>query len=152
EHAWSRRTVDAAIENADRLLETEPHKALLGLHRLNAELARLEHYGLVKAELETARKRAVQACLQVAMEEVEDLPDKKQFVAVAQGGAFWAEELAGAAGEQVDLREKLLPKRRQALAARLEAARKEITDLLAHDRFRAIAQTGVRLAKDLGGE
>jgi hypothetical protein len=152
ERAWFLRTVDTAIEKADRQMETEPHKALLGLHKLNEELARLEHYGLVKAELEAAHKRAVQACLTVAMDEVEELLGKKQFVAVAQRGAFWADELAGAPGEQADLREKLLPKRREALAARLESARKEITNLLAHDRFRGVARMGARLVKDLGDE
>jgi hypothetical protein len=152
EHAWFRRTVDTAIETADRHLESEPHKALRGLHQLNAELARLEHYGIVKAELEAAHKRVVQACLQAAMEEIEDLLGKKQFAVVAQRGAFWAEELAGAPDQQVELRERLLPKRRQALAARLEAARKEITDLLHQDRFRAIAKTGAKLAKELGDE
>jgi hypothetical protein len=66
EQSWLRRTVDEAIENADRQLENDPHAALADLHRLNEELARLEHYALVQKELESARRRALQACLKVA--------------------------------------------------------------------------------------
>jgi hypothetical protein len=65
EHAWFRRTADAAIEETDRQMDDDPHKALAQLHRLNTELSRLEHYALVQAELEAARHRVVQACLKV---------------------------------------------------------------------------------------
>ncbi|MGH7221919.1 MAG: hypothetical protein ACRELF_01695, partial [Gemmataceae bacterium] len=61
EQAWLRRTVDDAIESADRRLETDPHAALAALHRLNTELAPLQHYTSVRKELESARARAVQA-------------------------------------------------------------------------------------------
>ncbi|HEY7422669.1 MAG TPA: hypothetical protein VH682_00280 [Gemmataceae bacterium] len=61
EQAWLRRTTDAAIEDADRKLETDPDKALANLNQLNTELARLEHYALVRKELEAARQRALRA-------------------------------------------------------------------------------------------
>jgi len=84
EHAWFRRTVDTAIETSDRQLETDPHKALVELRQLDTALRPLEHYPLVRSELETARKRVLLACLKVAMEEVEDLLGKKQFVALVK--------------------------------------------------------------------
>jgi len=68
EQAWFRRTVDAAIEEADRQLETDPHKALADLHRLSTQLMSLEHYASVRGELESARQRAVQASLKVAQQ------------------------------------------------------------------------------------
>jgi hypothetical protein len=61
EQAWLRRTVDAAIEDADRTLETDPHKALADLHQLNTALAPMEHYALVRKELEAAQQRALRA-------------------------------------------------------------------------------------------
>ncbi len=66
EKAWLRRTVDAAVEEADRQLETDPHQAVADLHHLNAALERLEHYPLVRAELASARRRALQACRKAA--------------------------------------------------------------------------------------
>ena len=77
EQAWLRRTVDEAIESTDRRLESDPHAALADLLRLNAELTPLEHYTLVKNELESARLRAVQACAKATRREVEDLRAKK---------------------------------------------------------------------------
>jgi hypothetical protein len=70
--AWLRRTVDEAIENADRQLETDPHAAFAHLHRLNTELARLEHYPSVQKELESARGRAMQACAKEVQREVKN--------------------------------------------------------------------------------
>jgi hypothetical protein len=61
EQAWLRRTADAAIEDADRKLETDPDKALANLQQLNTALARLEHYALVRKELEAAQQRALRA-------------------------------------------------------------------------------------------
>ena len=61
EQGWLRRTVDAAIEDADQKLETDPDKAVAELHQLNTALARLEHYTLVQKELEAARQRALRA-------------------------------------------------------------------------------------------
>lgn len=66
EQAWLRRTVDESIENADRQLENDPQQSLADLHQLNNALARLEQYPLVRHELESARRRATQACLKVA--------------------------------------------------------------------------------------
>jgi hypothetical protein len=66
EQAWFRRTVDAAIEEADRQLATDPDKALMALHQLDTQLSSLEHYALVRGELESARQRAVQASLKAA--------------------------------------------------------------------------------------
>jgi hypothetical protein len=68
EQAWLRRTVDEAVETADRQLEVDPHAALADLHRLNAELTPLEHYASVRKELDTARRRALQACVKTAAE------------------------------------------------------------------------------------
>lgn len=155
EKAWVRRSADAAIEEADRLLENDPHRALSGLQQLNDGLSRLEHYSLVQGELEAARKRARLACRKVARDEVEDLLGKKQFEAVARRGAFWADELAAeakAAGEKAEVPEQLIAARRKAVAARLEASRREVADLMARDRFRAVADAGARLAADLDGE
>ncbi len=155
EQGWLRRTVDAAIENADRQLETDPHKALAGLHQLNTDLVALEYYARVRGELESARRRALQASLKAAQDEVDDLLGRKQFDAVAKRGAFWADELGAKAkeiDEKIDLPERLLPQRRQAVTARLEAARKEIADLMAKDRYRAVADSGVTLRIELGDE
>lgn len=66
ELAWVRRTVDEAIENADRRLEVDPHTALSDLHRVNAELSRLDQYVSVRNELQAAEQRAAQACVKVA--------------------------------------------------------------------------------------
>lgn len=66
EQAWLRRTVDEAIESADRQLAKDPDAALAQLHQLDKELSGLEHYGSVRKELASARRRAVQACLKVA--------------------------------------------------------------------------------------
>jgi hypothetical protein len=68
EQAWLRRTVDEAIERADRQLEVDPHGALADLHRLSAELTPLEHYTSVRNELDAARRRALQACVKTAAE------------------------------------------------------------------------------------
>jgi hypothetical protein len=67
--AWLRQTVDVAIENADRQLDKDPQAAFAHLHRLNEELARLEHYALVQRELESARGRAMQACAKMVQRE-----------------------------------------------------------------------------------
>jgi hypothetical protein len=66
EQAWMRRTADALIEKTDHQLGNDPQKALTDLHRANEELSGLEHYPLVKKDVEAARRRAVQACLNVA--------------------------------------------------------------------------------------
>lgn len=66
ELAWLRRTVDEAIENADRQLEADPHRALTALQQLKAELAPLEQYSSVRDQLEAARRRAVDACAKAA--------------------------------------------------------------------------------------
>src|SRR5579875_126134 len=68
EQAWLRRTVDEAIENADRQLDKDPDVALAHLHQLDQELSRLEHYASVQKDLESAHRRAVQACLKVAQQ------------------------------------------------------------------------------------
>ncbi len=71
EKAWFRRTADEAIENADRKLAHDPDAALAHLQQLNNELKALsqpEHYDLVRKDLESARRRAVQACLKVAQQ------------------------------------------------------------------------------------
>lgn len=70
--AWLRRTVDEAIENTDRQLENDPQTAFANLHRLNTELARLEHYASVRNELEAARSRAMQASAKVVQREVKN--------------------------------------------------------------------------------
>jgi len=155
ENAWFRRTVDAAIEDADRQLETDPHKALAALRQLSRELAKLPHYALVQDELEAARRRALQTCEKAALEEVDDLLGKKQFDAVAKRGAFWEGELGAedvAVQANADWRKELLPKRRQALRARLETARKEINGMVEKERYQAVAKLGVKLARDLGDE
>jgi hypothetical protein len=66
EQAWLRRTVDEAIESCDRQLDKDPDAALARLHQLDKDLSLMEHYPSVKKELESARRRAVQACLKVA--------------------------------------------------------------------------------------
>jgi hypothetical protein len=62
ESAWVRRTADAAIEKADRLLETDAHAALGDLVSVNAALSPLEHYPKVRTDMESALRRARQAC------------------------------------------------------------------------------------------
>lgn len=155
EHAWLRRTVDAAIENADRRLETHPHKALADLQKLNESLSRLEHYPLVQKELEAARRRVLQATAKAAREEVDALLGKDEFEAVARRGAFWGEKLeeeAKAIGEQTDVPQHLLAKRRQAFTKHLESERRKFRELLAKDDHKAIAALGAKLANDLGDE
>lgn len=67
EQAWLRRTVDEAIENADRQSKNDPHEALAHLRQLGKDLsAELGHNATVKNELESARQRVLQACLKVA--------------------------------------------------------------------------------------
>ncbi len=61
EQAWLRRTVDTAIEDADQILETDPHKALADLHRLDEALTPLEPYAPLRKEMEAARQRALRA-------------------------------------------------------------------------------------------
>lgn len=62
EQAWLRRTVDEAIESSDRKLDKDPDTALAHLHRLDKDLSQLENYSSVRKDLESARRRAVQAC------------------------------------------------------------------------------------------
>jgi hypothetical protein len=62
EQDWLRRTVEDAVETADRRLTKDPHQALVDLHGLNDELAQLEDYPLVQKDLEAACGRALQAC------------------------------------------------------------------------------------------
>jgi hypothetical protein len=155
EQAWVRRTVDTAIEDADRQIETDPHKALSGLHQLDAQLAKVEHYSLVRGDLEAARRRALQACLKAARDEVDGLIEKKRFDEVARRGAFWVDALdvdAQALGEKNDLPDHLMPKRRQAVAARLESARQKFRELLQEDDHKAIAALGSKLSRELGEE
>jgi hypothetical protein len=155
EQAWVRRSVDAAIEDADRQIDIDPAQALARLHQLNAELSRTEHYALVRGDLEAARRRALQASLKAAREEVEGLMEKKQFDDVARRGAFWADQLdaeAEALGEKNDLPDHLLPKRRQAVEARLESARQKFRELLVKDDHKGIAALGGKLARELGDE
>jgi hypothetical protein len=63
ERAWMRRTVDTAIEEADRQMASDPHKGLAELHQLKGSLEQMEHYSLVSEELESARRRASEACV-----------------------------------------------------------------------------------------
>jgi hypothetical protein len=155
EQAWVRRSVDGGVEDADRQIDIDPAKALTNLHQLNAELSRTEHYALVRGDLEAARRRALQASLKAAREEIDGLMEKKQFDDVARRGAFWADQLDGEAqelGEKNDLPDHLMPKRRQAVAARLESARQQFRDLLIKDDHKAIAALGGKLARELGDE
>jgi hypothetical protein len=155
EQAWVRRTVDTAIEDADRQIETDPHKALSSLHQLDAQLSRLDPYSLVRTDLEAARRRALQGCLKAAKDEVDGLIEKRQFDDVARRGAFWAGALdadAQALGEKNDLPDHLMPKRRQAVAARLESARQKFRELLLKDDHKAIAALGGKLSRELGEE
>lgn len=73
EKVWLRRTVDEAIENADRQMKNDPRKAFADLHQLTEELhqltkelPRLQSYASVREELQTARQRALQACRKAA--------------------------------------------------------------------------------------
>ncbi len=69
EQAWLRRTVDEAIENADRQLDTDPGAALAHLRQLDKELSsELKYYASVRKELESAHRRAVQACVKVVQQ------------------------------------------------------------------------------------
>lgn len=75
ERAWFRRTVDEAIENADRKLEIDPQSAFRDLHGLHGELTRLEHLASVQKELgqlEAARQRAMQASAKAVHREVKN--------------------------------------------------------------------------------
>jgi hypothetical protein len=74
EQAWLRRTVDDAIENADRQLQNDPQQSLADLHQLNDDLARLEQYPSVRHEVEAARRRAMQACLKVVQRDPKGQP------------------------------------------------------------------------------
>lgn len=62
ERGWLRRTVDAAIEDADRKMPNHPGVALADLHQWSKELSQLDHYGIVKDDLEAAQKRVLEAC------------------------------------------------------------------------------------------
>ncbi|MHB1426972.1 MAG: hypothetical protein ACYC3I_27775 [Gemmataceae bacterium] len=77
EQAWQRRTVDQAIDHADRQLRHDPHTALAQLQQLDKELARLVHYAAVRKDLESARRRAVLACANAVQREADDLRDKR---------------------------------------------------------------------------
>jgi hypothetical protein len=68
EQTWLRRTVEKAIEKSDRQLDKDPDAALTYLHQLDQELSRMEHYALVRKDMESARRRAVQSCLKVAQQ------------------------------------------------------------------------------------
>lgn len=66
EQAWLRRTVDEAIEKADRHSKNNPEEALDQLHQLDKNLSEMKHYAAVKKDLESARRRALQAWRKVA--------------------------------------------------------------------------------------
>lgn len=60
ELAWLRRTVDEAIENAERRADLDPRGALAELQQLNQEL-RWEQFVSVRDELQAAQQRISQA-------------------------------------------------------------------------------------------
>lgn len=66
EQAWLHRTVEEAIDKADRHAKSDPHEALAQLHQLDKDLSSMKYYAAVKKDLESARRRALQACLKVA--------------------------------------------------------------------------------------
>lgn len=68
EQTWLRRTVDEAIEKADRKLKNDPNAALIDLHQLDKDLSQLNPYATVRKDLESARRRAVQACVKLAQQ------------------------------------------------------------------------------------
>ncbi|HTU18573.1 MAG TPA: hypothetical protein VMG10_10980 [Gemmataceae bacterium] len=77
EQAWVRRTVNEAIENADRQSKNDPHAALAHLQQLEKDLSRLEHYASVRKELESARRRTLEACAKAVRREAGELLGKK---------------------------------------------------------------------------
>ncbi len=76
EQAWLRRTVDEAIENADRQSRNDPHAALDSLRRLDQDLSGLKDSASVRKELESARRRTLEACAQEVRREAGGLPGK----------------------------------------------------------------------------
>jgi len=77
EQAWLRRTVDEAVENADRQSKNDPHAALAHLQQLEKDLSRLEHFASVRNELESARRRTLEACAKAVRREAGELLGKK---------------------------------------------------------------------------
>jgi alkylhydroperoxidase/carboxymuconolactone decarboxylase family protein YurZ len=77
EQAWLRRTVDEAIENAERKLKNDPQAALVNLQRLDKELAPIGHYAALRKEMESAHHRAVQACAKAIQREADAVPGQK---------------------------------------------------------------------------
>jgi hypothetical protein len=155
ELSWLRRTVDTAIEQADVKLETDPEEASETLQKLTKDLNGLEHFDSFAPELLGARKRAVQARLEQAVAEVKGLLGKGRFADVADVAIRRAAELraeAEATGEEPKVTAALRELRRKAAEARLEAARKETDDLLAHGGLQAAAVIAESLARDMGDE
>lgn len=77
EEAWLRRTVDEAIEKSDRHSKSDPHGALAQLQQLDKELLGLPSYASVKKDMESARRRTLQACAKAVRREADDLRVKK---------------------------------------------------------------------------
>jgi hypothetical protein len=155
EYAWLHRTVDAGIEDADRLMETDPTRASVQLQKLIRDLTPLEHFPLVQGELQAARKRALLARVKAAQEEIDELANNKQWGSVVKRQASLMDELvaeARAVGADTELSDPFRALRRQAVRARLEAARQDIAQLLTGDRFPAVADLGAQLAKEVGDE
>lgn len=78
EQSWLRRTVEEAIEKADRQLKTDAHAALAYLQKLDKELSQVQYYASVRKDLDNARRRVLQACAKAVRREADDLRVKKQ--------------------------------------------------------------------------
>jgi hypothetical protein len=155
EQEWGRRTAEAAVREAEGLLERDPDQASAGLRQAAALLSRTGHHPVAQAQLQDARRQAVLARLKQAEAELEGLLAGGRLVAVAAAGRRRAADLQGeaeATGVQDEVRGRLLDPRRRAVRARLEAARRETAALLKQDRFHAVAAAGERLWQDMGDE
>jgi hypothetical protein len=152
--------LDAAAAAAAEELKSGQHAeaeriAAAALAAVSDESKALRLTGEVEERLLPIRRRALQVRLDAGRRALQALVDKKDYAAVATQGAASHAELSGPAqelGVSDKLDEAINGPRRQALRARLEAVREEITGLLVKDRYGDIGKAGVRAEADLAAE
>jgi hypothetical protein len=155
ERAWLDRCADTAIFEAKGRKDTEPAQASARLGDCERALGRLPQAAEASKKVHEARREVLDARAKLVRAELELLADHGKFAKVAETARQRLEEMDAEVRElnaAEEVRQELAPPRARALQARLEAARTEARDLLAKERFQAVASLGEGLARTLDNE
>jgi hypothetical protein len=158
ERAWLRRRVDAAIQDADRLLPADPIQASESLRKLAGDLAKLDHWKDVRDVLREARQRTVRGAVNAVGAELKAQLDRGDPAGVADtarrlvDGPDGLDAKAGEVGLEDDARRGLTELRARAVQVRLKAAEERLGPAAARGEYTAVRDGARKADAELAGE